>query len=314
MGSATLFQLASRGADVLGILISSDPPHEARLEPRRDARHATCCGRRNGAGAAGGGARTEIWKELEGRTDESLFGQVGFLAISSEPSQPGAADYVTRTRAVAQRSGVLSRAERPAGSAPPLSLAECCGGRPRLFRAGGRLSASSSAAWERSFASPSTPARDLRSAAGRSDRFAMAIARRIRSDRGRSRRGVSLSAGAWAGRLLGRMSPRCCADARDPALVQSWSLSRRPNGRGTRSISGPMGMVRRRASTASRQGWRGELGHGGEDARRRSRMISTGRARRASSRRLLCALDRWAAEGAARRCLAPQRPASTPSR
>lgn len=104
MGSATLFQLAARGAEVLGIDRFS-PPHE--LGSSHGETRVTRLGVAEGTALAPMVRRShEIWKELEARTGERLFGQVGFLAISSEPAQSGAAGFIERTLAVAQRSGV----------------------------------------------------------------------------------------------------------------------------------------------------------------------------------------------------------------
>ncbi|WP_186419890.1 N-methyl-L-tryptophan oxidase [Bosea sp. CS1GBMeth4] len=112
MGSATLFQLASRGGDVLGI-DQFRPPHEfgSSHGETRITRLAVA----EGTALAPLVSRShEIWKELEGRTGEILFGQVGFLAVSSEPSKAGAADYVERTLAVARRSGTRHELLEPA--------------------------------------------------------------------------------------------------------------------------------------------------------------------------------------------------------
>lgn len=99
MGSATLFQLASRGVDVLGI-DQFRPPHEfgSSHGETRITRLAVA----EGTALAPLVSRShEIWKELEGRTGEILFGQIGFLAVSSEPPR----SVVVRTGSVRPCSG-----------------------------------------------------------------------------------------------------------------------------------------------------------------------------------------------------------------
>ncbi|MBN9446587.1 MAG: N-methyl-L-tryptophan oxidase [Bosea sp.] len=201
MGSAALFQLASRGADVLGI-DQFHPPHE--FGSSHGETRVTRLGVAEGTALAPLVKRShEIWKELEGRTGESLFGQVGFLAISSEPSQPGTADYVERTLAVARRSGTrheLIAPEEARRRYPWLNVAD--GDRVYFEPEGGYLRP------ERCVAA------QLRLAAAAGARLVLdtrveAIVPHaghveIRTGKGRILAGrVVVSAGAWAGRLLG---------------------------------------------------------------------------------------------------------------
>lgn len=201
MGSAALFQLAARGADVLGI-DQFRPPHE--FGSSHGETRVTRLGVAEGTALAPLVKRShEIWKELEGRTGESLFGQVGFLAISSEPSQPGAADYVERTLAVARRSGTrheLIAPEEARRRYPWLNVAD--GDRVYFEPEGGYLRP------ERCVAA------QLRLAAAAGARLVLdtrvevivphAGHVEIRTGKGRILAGrVVVSAGAWAGRLLG---------------------------------------------------------------------------------------------------------------
>lgn len=102
MGSATLFQLAARGADVLGIDRFS-PPH--RLGSSHGETRITRLAVAEGRELAPLVRRShQIWKDLEARTGESLFGQVGFLAVSG--GGQGSADYVGRVAAIAEAEGI----------------------------------------------------------------------------------------------------------------------------------------------------------------------------------------------------------------
>ncbi|MBN9471444.1 MAG: N-methyl-L-tryptophan oxidase [Bosea sp.] len=201
MGSAALFQLASRGADVLGV-DQFHPPHENGSS--HGETRVTRLGVAEGTALAPLVKRShEIWKELEGRTGESLFGQVGFLAISSEPLQHGAADYVERTLAVARRSGTRHELIAPDEARrryPWLNVAD--GDRVYFEPEGGYLRP------ERCVAA------QLRLAAAAGARLVLdtrveAIVPHaghveIRTGKGRILAGrVVVSAGAWAGRLLG---------------------------------------------------------------------------------------------------------------
>lgn len=104
MGSAALFQLAARGAEVLGIDQFS-PPHQLGSShgETRITRLAVAEGRELVPLVR---RSHEIWKELEARTGESLFGQVGFLAVSGGGPGQGSGDYVDRVTAVAQGEGI----------------------------------------------------------------------------------------------------------------------------------------------------------------------------------------------------------------
>jgi len=201
MGSATLFQLASRGADVLGI-DQFHPPHE--LGSSHGETRVTRLAVAEGTALAPLVRRAhEIWKELEGRTGESLFGQVGFLAISSESSQPGAADYVTRTRTVAQRSGVRHELIDPAEARrryPWLNVGE----EDRVYfePEGGYLHP------ERCVATQLRLATEAGARLALGTRVEAIVPHgdhvEIRTDKGTIQAGrVVVSAGAWAGRLLG---------------------------------------------------------------------------------------------------------------
>lgn len=104
MGSAALFQLATRGADVLGIDQFS-PPHQ--LGSSHGETRITRLAVAEGKELVPLVRRShEIWQELEARTGEGLFGQVGFLAVSGSGPGQGSADYVDRVTAVAQGEGI----------------------------------------------------------------------------------------------------------------------------------------------------------------------------------------------------------------
>lgn len=104
MGSAALFQLATRGADVLGIDQFS-PPHQ--LGSSHGETRITRLAVAEGKELVPLVRRShEIWQELEARTGEGLFGQVGFLAVSGSGPDHGSADYVDRVTAVAQGEGI----------------------------------------------------------------------------------------------------------------------------------------------------------------------------------------------------------------
>lgn len=145
----------------------------------------------------------ELWTELEEHSGESLFGRIGFLAVSSEGQRPSPADFVERTLAVAGAGCIrhelidatearrrypwlnVSESDRdyfePEGGylrpepciAVQLRLAEAAGARIALDTRVGEI----------------VPQRDHVE---------------IRTDRGTITAGrVVVSAGAWAGRLLG---------------------------------------------------------------------------------------------------------------
>lgn len=104
MGSAALFQLASRGGEVLGIDRFS-PPHQLGSShgETRITRLAVAEGRELAPLVR---RSHEIWKDLETRTGASLFGQVGFLAVSGDGRATGSVDYVARVSTVAQGEGI----------------------------------------------------------------------------------------------------------------------------------------------------------------------------------------------------------------
>ncbi|RDJ22405.1 N-methyl-L-tryptophan oxidase [Bosea caraganae] len=201
MGSATLFQLASRGADVLGV-DQFHPPHE--LGSSHGETRVTRLAVAEGTALAPLVRRShEIWKELEARTGESLFGQVGFLAISSEPPRSGAADYIERTLAVAQRGGVAHELIDPAEARrrhPWLNVAES----DRIYfePEGGYLRP------ERCVAAQLRLATEAGARLALDTRVGAIIPRgdhvEIETDKGTILAGrVVVSAGAWAGQLLG---------------------------------------------------------------------------------------------------------------
>ncbi|KRE16847.1 hypothetical protein ASE63_14050 [Bosea sp. Root381] len=217
MGAATLFQLASRGADVLGV-DQFHPPHD--LGSSHGETRVTRLGVAEGPALAPLVRRShEIWKELEGRTGESLFGQVGFLAISSEPPQPGATDYVERTLAVARRSGTRHELIDTAEARrryPWLNVAE--GDRVYFEPEGGYLhpEACVGAQLRLAVAAGARLALDRRVGAitPRGDHVEIATGEgTIRAGR------VVVSAGAWAGRLLG---PHVSALLRPTREILHW--------------------------------------------------------------------------------------------
>lgn len=217
MGSATLFQLASRGADVLGI-DQFHPPHE--LGSSHGETRVTRLGVAEGPALAPLVKRShEIWKELEERTGESLFGQVGFLAISSEAPRPGATDYVERTLAVARRSGTRHELIDPAEARrryPWLNLAET--DRVYFEPEGGYLRPENCVATQLRLATAAGArlALDTRVEAIVPHPDHVEITTHegtIRADR------VVVSAGAWAGRLLG---PHVSALLRPTREILHW--------------------------------------------------------------------------------------------
>lgn len=201
MGSATLFQLAARGADVLGIDRFS-PPHE--LGSSHGETRVTRLGVAEGTALAPMVRRShEIWKKLEARTGEHLFGQVGFLAISSEVPQAGSAGFIERTLAVAQRSGVAHELIDPAEARhryPWLNLADS--DRVYFEPEGGYLRP------ERCVAAHLQLATEAGARLALETRVGAIIPRgahvEIETDQGMILTGrVVVSAGAWASKLLG---------------------------------------------------------------------------------------------------------------
>ena len=107
MGSASLYQLARRGADVIGI-DRFHPPHD------QGSSHGESRITRQ---AIGEGEEYvpfvlrshEIWRELEAETGESLLFQVGGLLMTRESGgarHHGQGDFVGRSIAAAQRFGI----------------------------------------------------------------------------------------------------------------------------------------------------------------------------------------------------------------
>lgn len=107
MGSAALYQLARRGADVIGIDRYS-PPHaygsthgETRITRR---------GIGEGEMYVPLAARShEIWGELEAETGTTLFHEVGSLIVSEHDDavvRPGRTGFIRRSIAAAQRFGI----------------------------------------------------------------------------------------------------------------------------------------------------------------------------------------------------------------
>ena len=107
MGAATLYQLAKRGARVLGI-DRFHPPHDqgsshgdtriTRLALGEGAQYLPLAKRSH-----------EIWRELESATGQNLLHQVGGLVFSSAEGRApahGAADFLQTTIEVAQLNGI----------------------------------------------------------------------------------------------------------------------------------------------------------------------------------------------------------------
>ncbi|WP_377848743.1 N-methyl-L-tryptophan oxidase [Bosea sp. UC22_33] len=201
MGSATLFQLAARGADVLGIDRFS-PPH--RQGSSHGETRITRLAVAEGKPLAPLVRRShEIWRELEARTGASLFGQVGFLAVSGGEQSNGAIDYVTRVSAIARdeaiRHDVIDAAE--AGRRYPwLNLAD--DDRVYVEPEGGYLRPENCVAAQLrlAVAAGATLALDthVREIVPHGDHVEL----RTNHDTIRAGRLV-VSAGAWAGKLLG---------------------------------------------------------------------------------------------------------------
>ncbi len=107
MGSAALYQLALRGANVLGI-DRYHPPHihgsthgETRITRRAigEGEVYVPLARRS----------HEIWRELEAETGKSLLHEVGSIVISvrdDDVERPGRTGFIRRTIAAAERFGI----------------------------------------------------------------------------------------------------------------------------------------------------------------------------------------------------------------
>ncbi|PZU92706.1 MAG: N-methyl-L-tryptophan oxidase [Chelatococcus sp.] len=201
MGSASLFQLAARGADVLGV-DQFRPPHE--FGSSHGETRVTRLAVAEGTALAPLVRRShELWTELEELSGESLFGRVGFLAISSEGPRPSPTDFVERTLAVARASDIhheLIGANEAHRRYPWLNLSES----DRVYHEpdGGYLHPERCVAAQLRLAE----AAGARIALG--TRVGEIVPQRdhveLRTDRGTIVAGqVVVSAGAWAGRLLG---------------------------------------------------------------------------------------------------------------
>ena len=107
MGAAATYQLARRGAKVLGIDQYS-PPHELGSTHGETRITRVACG--EGPEYTAFAARShEIWRELEGETGLELLTQNGFLAISGggdRSSNHGVADFLGGTVAAAKAAGI----------------------------------------------------------------------------------------------------------------------------------------------------------------------------------------------------------------
>ncbi|MGO4175562.1 N-methyl-L-tryptophan oxidase [Bosea sp. TAF32] len=217
MGAASLFQLAARGADVLGV-DQFRPPHE--LGSSHGETRITRLAVAEGSALAPLVRRShEIWAELEERSGESLFGRVGFLAISSEVPRPSPADFVERTLAVARATGTrheLIGADEAGRRYPWLSLSES--DRVYYEPEGGYLSP------ERCIAVQLRLAEASGARAAFDTRVSEIVPHgdhvELRTGRGTIAAGqVVVSAGAWAGRLLG---PRIASLLRPTREILHW--------------------------------------------------------------------------------------------
>ena len=107
MGAAATYQLARRGAKVLGIDQFS-PPHELGSTHGETRITRVACG--EGPEYTAFAARShEIWRELEAETGLELLTQNGFLAISGggdRSSNHGVADFLGGTVAAAKAAGI----------------------------------------------------------------------------------------------------------------------------------------------------------------------------------------------------------------
>jgi sarcosine oxidase len=100
-GSATLFQLANRGVDVVGI-DRFDPPHEMG-STHGESRGSYEAGAFGSAHHAPFSRRTiELWRELEAETGQQLFFQRGILIMG-----PSDSDMVRKTREASVKSNAM---------------------------------------------------------------------------------------------------------------------------------------------------------------------------------------------------------------
>lgn len=126
VGAATLYQLARRGAKVLGIDQFS-PPHD------RGSSHGETRITRQAVGEGDDYVPLalrahEIWRELESQTGESLLNTCGLLLIGAGDGKTlhhGKADFVLRSRSAAERFGIpheMLSAHEAARRYPPFLL------------------------------------------------------------------------------------------------------------------------------------------------------------------------------------------------
>lgn len=228
MGSAALFQLASRGVEVLGIDRFS-PPHQLGSShgETRITRLAVAEGRELAPLVR---RSHEIWKDLEARTGLSLFGQVGFLAVS-DGGTTGSNNYVARVSAVAQGEGIRHEIIDPAEARrryPWLNAAD--DDHVYVEPEGGYLRPENCVAAQLrlAVAAGATLALDthVREIAPHGDHV------ELRTDHDTIRAGrLVVSAGAWAGKLLGPSFERLLRPTReilhwydlDAAATPAWS-------------------------------------------------------------------------------------------
>ena len=147
VGAATTYQLAKAGARVLGIDRYA-PPHAFGSSHGETRITRLACG--EGPEYTAFARRSHaIWRDLERETGETLLTQNGLLVISG-PGERAAAhgkeDFLTSTTDIARANDVPH--ERLDDAAIRAALSRLCRRRRRrgLFRAGGRLSCSPSAA------------------------------------------------------------------------------------------------------------------------------------------------------------------------
>lgn len=229
MGSAALFQLASRGAEVLGIDRFS-PPHQLGSShgETRITRLAVAEGRELAPLVR---RSHEIWKDLEARTGKNLFGQVGFLAVSGNRRVTGSVDYVARVSMVAQGEGIrheIIDAAEARRRYPWLNAAD--DDRVYVEPEGGYLRPENCVAAQLRLAVAAGAAlaldTNVREIVPHGDHV------ELRTDHDTIRAGrLVVSAGAWAGKLLGPSFERLLRPTReilhwydlDAAATPAWS-------------------------------------------------------------------------------------------
>ena len=126
MGAAAAYQLARRGAKVLGI-DQYAPPHELGSTHGDTRITRIACG--EGPEYSAFAARShEIWRELEAKTGLELLTQNGFLAISGagqRSANHGVARFLDATVAAAKAAKVatsFSTVRRSGSASPPSTL------------------------------------------------------------------------------------------------------------------------------------------------------------------------------------------------